>query len=70
MSVIELFLVLVRRTVEIHGMYSFAVVEVYVSCYGLFEISLRTIDSSVELFQFKRFEERFHDGVVIWIAGS
>ena len=27
MSVIELFLVLVRRTVEIHGMYSFAVVE-------------------------------------------
>ena len=69
MSCIVLFLVLVRRTVEIHGMYSFAVVEVYVSCYGLFEISLRTIDSSVELFQFKRFEERFHDGVVIWIAG-
>ena len=32
MSVIVLFLVLVRRTVEIHGMYSFAVVEVYV-CY-------------------------------------
>ena len=30
MSVIELFLVLVRRTVEIHGMYSFAVVEVYI----------------------------------------
>ena len=50
MSGIVLFFVLVRCTVEIHGMYSLAVVEVYVSCYGLFEISLRTIDSSVELF--------------------
>ena len=70
MSGIILFLVFVRSTIEIHGMYPLAVVEVYVSCYGLFEISLRTIDSSVELLQFKCFEERFHNGVIIRIAGS
>ena len=35
MSGIVLFLVLVRRTIEIHGMYSLTVVEVYVSCYAV-----------------------------------